>query len=285
LARRSGELRSAPWLEETKTRFDSWLGTGVPVLPSRDGLRATLPAARPRSSLAFSSSKARIRQISRRTFHQNCRAKGNRRQWSRLASSSRAHAAPREFPWMEFWPRRYALHGTSDVDRIRDRELGLARLTSRFSARCASEASSVPCLRRERVADHPGPRRHPHLSRFVVACTERARQCSSAVEQRSRLTLSVLSAAVSTNALSVVAENWPVLSEVDSLTTLDFSLKHVQPLRALRDLDREALWGGLQGAQGGNHGGRRGSRPQGSRVVALRAARSAQSRDFRVNSN
>jgi hypothetical protein len=97
------------------------------------------------------------------------------------------------------------------------------------------------------------------------------------------MTLSVLSLPVSTNPIEqVVAEHWSVLSEVDSLTTLDFSLKHVQPLRALRDLDREALWAAIQARRAGTTVVDTEIDLKGPEWSLLRGVGQHQSRDFRV---
>ena len=282
-----GELRSAPWLEETKNAFDSWAWTGVPVLPFPRWLRCPrCQLLAPVESGLFQLKRSPYRPDLTRYVHQNCKTKGRP---PTVVPARFVVACPRghldEFPWMEFCHADTPCTGHPTLIAY---ETGTGARSTDLQIQCEV------CGRKRHLSHAFGesalrtmPRcrgRHPHLSRFDGGCTERARaMLLGASNSWFPMTLSVLSLPVSTNALEqVVAENWPVLSEVDSLTTLDFSLKHVQPLRALRDLDREALWAAIQARKAGTTAVDAGVDLKGPEWSLLRAAGQHQSRDFRV---
>jgi len=150
-----GELRSAPWLEETKNAFDSWAWTGVPVLPFPRWLRCPrCQLLAPVESGLFQLRGTHTAQISRATSTRTARPKANRRQWSRLASSSRAHAGTSTS--FRGWSSATRIRHARDIRRsLHTRQEPVpVRRTSRSECEVCVGSVICPCLRRERVADH-----------------------------------------------------------------------------------------------------------------------------------
>ena len=281
------ELRSAPWLEETKNAFDAWAWTGVPVVPFPRWLRCPrCQQLAPIDSGLFELKRHVYRPDLTRYVHQNCKGRGKP---PTVVPARFIVACPRghldEFPWSEFCHADGACTGHPTLIAY---ETGTGARSTDLQVECEV------CGRKRHLSHAFGesalrtmPRcrgRHPHLGRFDESCPERARaMLLGASNSWFPITLSVLSLPVSADPIEqVVAEHWAIFSEVSSRENLDFAFKFFAPIKALKDMDRDALWAAIQARKAGTVAVEAEIDLKGPEWALLRAPRGHQSRDFRV---
>jgi hypothetical protein len=281
------ELRSAPWLEETRNAFDEWAWTGVPVVPFPRWLRC--PRCRllaPIDSGLFQLKRYPYRPDLTRYVHQNCTGKGK----PPTAVPARfVVACPRghldEFPWIEFAHANTPCSGHPSLSAY---ETGTGARSTDLQVQCGT------CDRKRHLSHAFGesalrsmPKcrgRHPHLGRFDESCPERARaMLLGASNSWFPITLSVLSLPVSSDPIEqVVLEHWAVFSEVANRDNLDFAFKFAPQIRGLKDYDRDAIWAAIQARKAGVTTVSAEIDLKGPEWDLLRNPRGHQSRDFRV---
>ena len=280
------ELRSAPWLEETRNAFDDWAWTGVPVVPFPRWLRCPrCQMLAPIDSGLFQLKQHPYRPDLTKYVHANCtRTKPPAAVPARfIVACPRGHLD--EFPWIEF----------AHADGVCTGKPTLIAYETGTGARSTDLQVECEVCRRKRHLSHafgesalrtmPKCRgRHPHLGRFDETCGERARaMLLGASNSWFPLTLSVLSLPVSADPIEqVVADHWGVFAEVANRENLDFSLRFVPSLRNLQDLDRDALWAAIEARKSGSTGVQAEVDLKSPEWALLRAPRGHQSRDFRV---
>lgn len=280
------ELRSAPWLEETRNAFDDWAWTGVPVVPFPRWLRCPrCQMLAPIDSGLYQLKRHPYRPDLTRYVHPSCgKGKPPTAVPARfIVACPRGHLD--EFPWIEFCHADGACTGHPTLKAY---ETGTGARSTDLQVECDV------CHRKRHLSHAFGdsalrtmPRcrgRHPHLGRFDESCGERARaMLLGASNSWFPLTLSVLSLPVSADPIEqVVAEHWGVLSEIPSRENLDFSLKFVPSLRNLQDLDRDALWAAIEARKSGSVAVEAEVDLKGPEWILLRTPVGHQSRDFRV---
>jgi hypothetical protein len=281
------ELRSAPWLEETRNAFDSWAWTGVPVVPFPRWLRCPrCQQLAPIDSGLFQLKRHVYRPDLTRYVHQNCRGRGRP---PTVVPARFIVACPRghldEFPWIEFCHADGPCTGHPTLIAY---ETGTGARSTDLQIECEV------CGRKRHLSHAFGegslrtlPRcrgRHPHLGRFDDSCPERARaMLLGASNSWFPITSSVLSLPVSADPIEqVVAEHWEVLADIANRENLDFAIKFVPSVRGLKDIDRDALWAAIQARKAGTNSVDADIDLKGPEWALLRAPRGHQSRDFLV---
>ena len=281
------ELRSAPWLEETRNAFDEWAWTGVPVVPFPRWLRC--PRCRllaPIDSGLFQLKRHVYRPDLTRYVHQNCIGKGRP---PTVVPARFVVACPRghldEFPWIEFAHADTPCTGHPSLTAY---ETGTGARSTDLQVQCET------CTRKRHLSHAFGesalrsmPKcrgRHPHLGRFDESCPERARaMLLGASNSWFPITLSVLSLPISSDPIEqIVAEHWAVFSDIPNRDNLDFALKFVPQIKGYKDIDRDALWAAIQARKAGTATVEPEIDLKGPEWDLLRNPRGYQSKDFRV---
>jgi hypothetical protein len=239
-------LRSAPWLEETRSPFDEWARIGVPVLPFPRWMRCTGCNL----LIPIDSGLLELRQEpyrpDRTRFVHNCRPDGR----PPLAVPARfvtacADGHLDEFPWTDF-----CHHGQpcSGKPQLRLNEIGGSRSTD-------VQVQCLTCQAKMHVSQafgDPGLRtmprcrgRHPHLRRFVQSgCNHQLRAVLlGASNAWFPVTRSALSLPVSSEPLEqLVDKRWSDLSGVGSRQELESAVKFAPALKVLAGADLDRVW-------------------------------------------
>jgi hypothetical protein len=246
------ELRSAPWEPETRSAFDSWAFTGVPVTPFPRWLRCSRCAyLGPIDSGLFELETSPYRPDRARYVHRNCSGRGRAPTAVParfVVACSRGHLD--EFPWVEFVHKDAPCSGNPILEAL---DLGTGSRSTDVMIRCRT------CQQKGFMAQAFGEgaeqvlplcrARSPQLRRFdATSCPEQTTAmllgASNAWFAVTRTVLSIPASADATEQL--VADHWAVLGNVSSATELPNLLRFVPDLKALAGHDPADVWAAIE---------------------------------------
>jgi hypothetical protein len=245
------DLRTPPWMAETRNPFDDWAHVGVPIVAFPRWLRCTACNLTMPVETGLFEFRSEPFRPDRTRFTHGCRTSGR----PPLAVPARfVTACPDghldEFPWIDFCHHKRACTG---VPQIRLNEIGGGSRSTDLEAEC------ITCGQRMHVSQafgEPGaktmPRcrgRHPHLRMFDPrGCTHQLRAVLlGASNAWFAITRSVLSLPVSTNVVEqLVAQHWADLKDVTTREMLPVVLRLAQQLRPLLGRDVDQVWAAME---------------------------------------
>ena len=253
------DLKLPPWKPETRSVFDDWARTGVPVVPFPRWVRCTSCDQLGHVDGGLFEPKTNPYRPDRAQYvHTNCpRAKKR----APLAVAARfvlacAKGHMDDFPWIEYAHRGHPCSGPL----LKLYETGRGSSLGEVVVKCTSCEVGGVSLRSAfgEGASSRLPRcrgRHPHLRRFDEGCGEEVRTILlGASNTWFPMTMSVLSIPTGTQAVPQLVERyWATLEKAKSKDVLDFILSDKEELTALRTVDIDELWAAVEARKtGGN---------------------------------
>ncbi len=260
-------LHSPPWLEETRSPFEQWAWTGVPVIPFPRWMRCTacnLLTTLDAGLLELSENPFRPDQT--RYVHKNCsRVRGNPPTSVPARFVVVCHNGHiDEFPWVEFTHRSTGGVCPSGSWRLHAKDIGAgARSTDMLVTceACGAKVVMAAAFGENAAGVLPQCRgRHAHIRQFEAGCGEQVRPLLlGASNVWFAATRSVLSIPASSDSVEqAVAECWPKLNApdapVNSPEMLRFAVNMVPGLRRLASFEIDEVWVAIEGRRAGESG-------------------------------
>lgn len=254
------ELKSAPWMEETRNPTDAWAKVGIPVAPFPRWLRCSNAKCRllaPIGSGLFKLKPHPYRPEMTRYIHEGCGGTGLSARF--VLACENGHLD--DFPWIEFVHE----HGqcSRPILAFEDVGNGIGGADAYVHCRNCNARRHMALAFGERAATVlPRCRgRHPHLRMFDTHCGETAKaMILGASNQWFPLTRSVLSIPPSKDPVAqVVAELWSTLVECEDQRDLEKQIKlaekhNIKDLLRLKHYKVMDVWAAIEARRAG-HGG------------------------------
>lgn len=250
------ELRTAPWLEETRNSFEEWAWTGVPVTTFPRWMRCrrcNLLATVDSGLHDFKTNPYRTDRA--RYVHKSCSGGAPPPGVpARFVTACEAGHLD-EFPWVEFCHSRTPCTGKP---RLRLQEIGSGARSTEMRVECLTCGAK---MHMSQAFGEPGKRnmpscrgRHPHLQTFDPdGCANQARALIlGASNAWFPVSLRLLSIPRSTDPVAqLVDEIWDDVAMVRSRQDLDHALKFNKALaQRLAAVDHDSVWAAIEARQG-----------------------------------
>lgn len=252
LGRQVGELRTAPWLPETRDAFDEWTRTGVSVVPFPRWMRCTRCHTLGRiDGREFNLEHTNPwRPDLARYVHSLCTYGKPAAVPARMVIAC-ANAHMDDFPWIEFAHKG----APCATPRLRARDVGSGSRSTDMIVACTNCAASTGVA--AAFGEHAGKLlpacrgRHAHLRHFESGCGLQAKPlllgASNAWFPVTRSVLSIPSGADDLG--DAIARLWNLLEAIPG-AELPMAIKYDQKLVELRDFDPDEVQAAIDARRG-----------------------------------
>ncbi len=255
------QLRGPPWQPDTRSPFDSWAFTGLPVIPFPRWMRCSSC-----NLLTTVDSKVLEREVPpnrphEASYHHKCNTKGK----APAAVPARfVVACPSghldEFPWVEFCHGGRACSGAPVLEVF---DVGESNRSTNVGVKCR-ECGVIAYVSEAfgQNSEHVLPKcrgRMPHLRQFESGCDNQVvALLLGASNAWFPVNRSVLAIPAGANELTqLVAKHFNELAEARSVEEIALLVRVADQLRELRGFDSATVWAAieerraaLEGAQG-----------------------------------
>lgn len=243
------QLRTPPWMQESRSGLDEWARVGVPVVPFPRWLRCTAGNCNylgPIDSGMFEL-ETRASRPDRARYVHRCTTKGRR---PSAVPARFVVACPKghldEFPWMELAHKNAPCAGAPILE-LKDTTSGTRSTDMTVRCRTCGQYQSLSQAFGDRAGGVlPGCRgREPHLRRFSASgCSEQAKALLlGASNAWFPLTATVVSIPSARGDIDqMVADLWADLAPVPNRAALEYATGAVGTLAPLRGYDLDRVW-------------------------------------------
>lgn len=253
------ELRGPPWLPDSRSPFEKWAFTGIPVLPFPRWMRCSACNLLTQVDSGVLELDVPVNRPHEARYVHKCNTKGK----PPAALPARfVVACPAghldEFPWVEFCHKGHPCTGAPILEAF---DVGEGNRSTNQGVRCRTcDATAYVSSAFGQSAERVLPKcrgRMPHLRKFDKSCDNQAvALLLGASNAWFPVTRSVLSIPAGADPLDqLVAEHFDALGKATSVEILEVLLAAADQLRPLRDFDLAAVWAAVETRRNGGGGG------------------------------